>query len=196
MNPYTIALFFHLIFVLLACAAAAVAMFASLKLRAASDVAEAFEWLSVVRRVVPTFPVAVLGLLATGGYMTHQLRAWSVPWVDAALVGLGLIVMLGSGIEAARGRLLGRELAASGLSPRAQRLLRDPVAWTAKMTTLTLVVAVVFVMTVKPHAKGSTVALAVAVLSGALAAIPLWRAPAPSRASAGPPLQAGGATMG
>lgn len=175
MNGYTIALFFHLLCVLLACAASAVAMFASLKLRAAADAAEASEWLSVVRRVVPSFPVAVLGLLATGGYMTHQLRAWTVPWVDAAMVGLGLIVMLGSGIEAARGRLLGRELSASGLSPRARSLLRDPVAWTAKMSTLTLVVAVVFVMTVKPHAAGCAAAIVVAVVAGMLGAIPMWR---------------------
>ncbi len=186
MNGYTIALFLHLISVLLACAASAVAMFASLRLRAARDAAEALEWLSVVRRVVPSFPFAVLGLLATGGYMTHQLRGWTLPWVDAALLGLGLIVALGSGVEAARGRLLGRELAARGLSPLARRLQRDPVAWTAKMTTLTLVVAVVFVMTAKPHAIGSSLAIVAAVVSGALAAIPFWR----TRVSDAPPIAA------
>lgn len=175
MNGYTIALFFHLLSVLLAIAASAVTTFASSRLRVVDDADEASQWVTVIGKVVPMFPVAVLGLLATGGYMTHQLRAWSVPWIDAALVGLALIVALGSGVEASRGRMLRRELDSSGLSPRARRLLRDPIAWSAKMITLTLVVAVVFVMTVKPHARGCAAAIVVAIAAGMLGAVPMWR---------------------
>jgi hypothetical protein len=43
------------------------------------------------------------------------------------------------------------------------------------MTTLTLVVAIVFIMTVRPMAAGSAVALATAIALGVLAAVPMWR---------------------
>ena len=63
------------------------------------------------------------------------------------------------------------------MSARTRRLLRDPVAWTAKMMTLTLIVAVVFVMTVKPTAAECVVSLVVAMVVGVIVAVPLWRAP-------------------
>jgi hypothetical protein len=174
---YQIALTIHLLSLLLATAAAALSTFGALRLRHADSVADAASWLAFVGKVVRAFPVAIVGLLASGAYMTHQRWSWSVPWIDAALVGLGLIIVLGSGIERARGQALSRALAASGMSPGARRLLRDPVAWTAKMTTLTLVVSVVFVMTVKPGAAGCVAAIVVAVAAGAIGAVPLWRTP-------------------
>jgi len=184
MNLFQITLFVHLLFVLLASAAAAVALFASLRLRGAANPADAFLWLAAIRKVVPMFPVSVAGLLASGAYMAHQLDAWAAPWVDASLLGLGLIVALGSGVEGSRMRALARELAAAGLSPRARRLLRDPVAWTAKLCTLTLVVAVVFIMTLKPSAAGCAMALLAALAAGVLSAVPIWRtAPPESPAS-------------
>jgi hypothetical protein len=172
---YQIALTLHLLSLLLATASAALSTLGALRLRRAESAADATAWLAFVEKVVRAFPVATVGLLATGAYMTHQRWSWSVPWIDAALVGLGLIIALGTGIERARGQALSRELAASGLSPDARRLLRDPVAWTAKITTLTLVVAVVFVMTMKPAAGGCVAALAVALVAGAIGAVPLWR---------------------
>jgi len=175
MTAYALALFLHLLFVLVATAAAALTTFATVRLRRAQTLAEAVQSGTVVGRVVPAFPIAVLGLLATGGYMTHVRWSWSTPWVDAAVVALGLIVILGTGVEGSRGRALRRELQAAGMSTRARRLLRDPVAWTAKMTTLTLVVAAVFLMTVKPTAAVSASALVVAVVAGALVAAPAWR---------------------
>lgn len=175
MHPYTLALFFHLLSLLLAVAAMALALYGALWLREASHAAEAFGWLRLVERVVPLFPVAVVGLLGTGAYMTHARWGWSLPWIEAALAGLGLIVLCGSGVEGSRMRALRRELAAGVLSPRAERLLRDPVAWSARLTTFTLTVAVVFVMTMKPEAVGSGAALALAVAAGPLAALPFWK---------------------
>lgn len=176
MTPYTFALFLHLLFVLAACAAAALTTFATMRLRRSESLGEVAEWGTLVARIVPTFPVAVLGLLGTGAYMTHVRWSWSTPWVDAAAVALGMLVMLGPGVEGSRGRALRRELRSAGMSPRARRLLRDPVAWTAKMNTLTLVVAAVFVMTVKPSGALCVTAILVAIVAGVLIAAPAWRA--------------------
>ncbi|HTS88940.1 MAG TPA: hypothetical protein VMG41_10650 [Gemmatimonadales bacterium] len=111
--------------------------------------------------------------------MTHDRWSWTTPWIDASLTGLGLIAVLGNGVDRIRLAALGRELAASGFSARARRLLRDPAAWTAKTMILGLVVAVVFVMTVKPGTVGCVGAIGTSLIAGALSAVPLWRAPAP-----------------
>jgi hypothetical protein len=174
-NTYAIALFLHLLSLLLATAATAMHVLAALRLRIADSTADAMFWHGLIGKIVRAFPIAVIGLLASGIYMLHQRWNWSVPWIDAALVGLGLIVALGSGVEGSRARALKRSLEAEGMTERTRRLLRDPVAWTAKMMTMTLLVGVVFVMTVKPAAGGCAVAIVVAVLTGAVGAIPLWR---------------------
>ncbi len=175
MNGYPLALFIHFLSLLVACATASLAMLAALRMRGAAHAEEVLRWINFVRRIVRAFPVAVLGLVGSGVYMVRSGWGWSQPWVQAAVVGLVLIVILGSGVEGQRGRVLWRELEAAGLSPRALRLLRDPLAWSAKMTTLTLVVAVVFVMTAKPGPEGSVAALAAGVLTGVAGAVPFWK---------------------
>jgi hypothetical protein len=119
----------------------------------------------------------VVGLLATGAYMTQTLGRWSAPWILASLAGLALIVLLGAGVEGGRGRALARELRGSGsdLSAKAQRLLRDPLAWSARLMTLALMIAVVFDMTTKPASVGAAASLPAALAVGALCAVPLWR---------------------
>jgi len=174
-TAYGAALFIHLLSLLLACVAATLAMYGAFRLRRAESADEARSWMGLVGRVVPLFPVAVLGLFSTGAFMTHARWSWSLPWVQAGLAGLAAIVALGSGVEGSRGRALRRELEAAGLSPRARRLLRDPVSWTAKLMTQTLAAAVLLVMTVKPGSAGATGALATALVVGALGAVPFWR---------------------
>ena len=53
MNAYSLALFIHLLFVLVACAAASLTTFAALRLRQADNAPEATLWLSLTQRIVP-----------------------------------------------------------------------------------------------------------------------------------------------
>ena len=161
------------------------AFFAALQMRGATAPPDVARWAKVVKTVVPCFPVATLLLAGSGAYMTQTGWRWTTPWIDAGIAGLALIVVCGSGVEAARGRALEREVRAAGLSPRARALLRDPVAWSAKMTTFTLMPAIVFLMVVKPSALGSALALVVALLAGPLAAVPFWRTTARSEEPVG-----------
>jgi len=132
-------------------------------------------WARVVKAVVPAFPIATLLLLGSGAYLTQVGWGWTTPWIDAGLAGLALIVVCGSGIEAARGRALEQEVRTAGMTARSRALLRDPLAWSAKVTTLTLMLAIVFLMVVKPAAMGSGLALVVALVLGPLGAVPFWR---------------------
>ena len=184
MGAYSVVLAVHLLALLLAAMASAVALYAALQLRHVTTPPEAARWGRMVASVVPAFPIATVTLLGSGAYMTQAQWTWHTPWIDAGLTGLGLITVCGSGIEAPRGRLLKHELMTAGMSARARRLLRDPYAWSAKMTTLTLMVGVVFVMSTKPDGLASAVTIAAAVVAGVHAAIPLWR---PSPTATTPP---------
>jgi hypothetical protein len=174
MDAYSIVLFIHLLALLIAAMAASVAFYAALQLRQVTAPPEAARWGRLIASVVPAFPLATLMLLGSGAYMTQGHWSWRTPWIDAGIVGLALIAVCGSGIEASRGRALKRELQTVGMSTRARRLLHDPYAWSAKITTLTLLLGVMFVMTTKPGGLGSAVTIVVAVLVGPVAATPFW----------------------
>ncbi|WP_206615502.1 hypothetical protein, partial [Solirhodobacter olei] len=84
---------------------------------------------------------------------------------------LVLISVLGSQVEGRRMRLLNTEIRRNGFTPSVQCLTRDPVAWTAKFGTLTLVAAVVLEMSLKPGVIPATCLLLVALV----VAVPLGR---------------------
>jgi hypothetical protein len=174
-HAYALVLFLHLLGLLTAAAAAALAFFAALQLRAAATTAEIARWARLTKAVVPAFPVATLLLLGSGAYLTQVGWGWTTPWIDAGIAGLALIVACGSGIEASRGRALEQEVRTAGMTARARALQRDPLAWSAKVTTLTLTLGVVFLMVIKPATPGSTLTLIVALVAGPLAAVPFWR---------------------
>lgn len=186
MSAYSVVLFVHLLALLVAAMGAAVAFYAALQLRAARTPPDAARWGRLVGTVTPAFPVASLTLLGSGAYMTQDQWTWTTPWIDAGLAGLALIVACGAGVEASRGRALKRELRTAGMSARARRLQRDPYAWSAKMTTLTVMLAVVFVMAAKPDATGSFLAIALAVAAGIPAGWPFWSRPAEPSARQSP----------
>jgi hypothetical protein len=174
---FSIALLVHLLSLLLATAAASLATYGALQLRAAGSAAEVMRWLALIDNIVPAFPVATLGLFASGAYLAETSSVWSAPWIIAAIAGLIAIAVLGGGVEASRARILKRELQGHGFSERARRLLRDPIAWSAKLMILTLMLGVTFVMTIKPSAAASAGALLTASGIELLAAIPFWRQP-------------------
>lgn len=174
LGAYSLMLFLHLVFLICAVAAMALTGLAALRLGGTETAAEAMHWGEFVRRLVPIFPVASLGLIGTGAYMTSEAWSWKAPWVIAGLAGLFLIILLGAGVEGIRGRAAHHELQASGLSQRARRLLCDPISWSAKVTTWSLLLAIIFVMTTKPSAAICAAALLVALACGVVGAVPFW----------------------
>ena len=184
MNSYSLMLFLHFVFMIAAVGATAIAGLAALRLRRVESAADALRWEELVRRVVPVFPVASIGLIGTGAYMTSKVWTWTAPWVVAGLAGLFMIMLLGAGVEGGRRRAARAELRAAGLSQRARRLLCDPAFWSAKVTTWTLIVSLFFVMTAKPSASICAAALAIALTCGVVGAVPFWAARGRSTESA------------
>lgn len=174
MPGYSTALYLHLLSLLIATGATTLTGFAALQLRMVNEAAHALQWARLIGRVARVFPAASLGLLTTGAFMTYEEWRWTTPWIDASTFGLVLILILGGAVERGRGRALVLELERCGMSAVALALIRDPIVWSARATGLTLLLAIVLEMTVKPTAVGALIVIGVAVLAGLLLAVPLW----------------------
>jgi hypothetical protein len=123
-------------------------------------------------------PLALLVLLGSGAYLVERGWTWSSGWVDAGLVGVGVLFVVGAAVVGGRSRALRRELAdtADGaVTAPPGRIAREHVAGVASWTNTGLALGIVFVMTTKPALAGSLVAFAVATGLGALVALRLRR---------------------
>ena len=56
------------------------------------------------------FPVAILGLFATGAYMTSDVWSWSTGWIDVSIAGLAIVAIQGPLIAERTGHKLGAAL--------------------------------------------------------------------------------------
>jgi hypothetical protein len=166
---YRIALLIHIASVLAAISTATLVHFAHRQARAATRPAAARRWLQVILRASAAFPIVLLGLLATGGYMVTASWTWRAGWVIAGLAGLAFLLV--NGIRLGKGgRALLRDLEAAsaaegGMASFADTLRRDDAAaWANTGVALSVVVA----MTTKPGIVG---ALATVVAGGVIGAL-------------------------
>lgn len=178
MNGYRLVLFLHLCALLGAIGTAALLHFAEIQLRAAVTVAGVRTWASLIETGAKVFPVALLVLLGSGAYLVDRGWTWSSGWVDASLVGVGILFLVGAGLVGGRSRALRRELAGTAdgaVTGPLTRIAREHVGGLASWTNTGLALGIVFVMTIKPALAGSLAALAVAAGLGALVALRLRR---------------------
>lgn len=106
MDGYRLVLFLHLSALLGAIGTAALLHFAEIQLRAAATVVAVRTWASLIEKGAKVFPAALLVLLATGAYLVERGWAWSSGWVDASLVGVGVLFVVGAGVVGGRSRAL------------------------------------------------------------------------------------------
>ena len=110
MDGYAVVLFLHLCALLGAIGTAALLHFAEARLRAADTVAAIRAWARLIENGARIFPAALLVLLGTGAYLVHSRWTWTAGWIDASLVGVGTLFVVGAGVIGGRNRALGREL--------------------------------------------------------------------------------------
>jgi hypothetical protein len=178
MDGYGLVLFLHLCALLAAIGTAALLHFAEARLRVADTVAELGTWARLIERGAKVFPIALLLLLGTGAYLVERRWSWSSGWIDASLVGVVVLFIVGAGVIGGRSRALRRELrdAAEGTvrGPLAHAA-RDHVGGIASWTNTGLALGIVFVMTTKPTLAASFAALLVAAALGAAVAVRVRR---------------------
>ena len=175
---YRVVLFAHVCALLAAMSAGAVSHLSEARMRSAETTAALRPWARLLGRTAKVFPVALLILLGSGAYLVHDAWSWSAGWVDASLVGVGLLFASGAGVVRVRGVALRRALAAAGDGPpppEVRRLIVEhPAAFASWMNT-GIAVAIVFAMTAKAALAGSAAALVVGAAVGLAVAIGVGR---------------------
>ncbi|HET8656616.1 MAG TPA: hypothetical protein VFL93_13935 [Longimicrobiaceae bacterium] len=181
MDGYHISLFIHLLALVAAASASSVVHLSEARGRRAASVAEARQWHALTGSTARVFPIAILVLLATGGYMVGDGSAWSwgAGWVDAGLVGI-VALFVNGGVIGARSARIGRALAALGVGEagKARAALHDPVVANLSWINTGLAIGVVFAMAAKPALVGSLSALVVGAAAGLALGLRLERSAA------------------
>src|SRR5438128_12151596 len=130
MDGYRLVLFVHLCALLGAIGTSALLHFAEVRLQTADTVGAVGMRARLIEKGARVFPLALLGLLASGAYLVDRSWAWSSGWVEASLVGVAVLFVVGAGLVGGRSRALRRELANAGegaVPARLAQLTREHV---------------------------------------------------------------------
>jgi ABC-type multidrug transport system fused ATPase/permease subunit len=133
------------------------------------------QWIQLLGSLERLASASALTVLVTGVYMSAT--AWGrQPWIGLGLVGLLLIVGIGSSVTGRRIRALARAIPRDDGSVPGHllRLLRDPVLLLSAWLRTALGLGVVFLMTAKPGSAASLTAILVSVAIGAGTGLPAW----------------------
>ena len=185
MDTYHVVLYLHFLFLFLGFGAAGVIGVCLFRLRAAQTLADAVPFGTLADQTERVFPVAIIGLFATGAYMTGHVWTWSTHWIEVSIVGLVIVALQGPLLAGRRAHVLKQALQENGPGPlgeRAKRMTRDPILWIVTFANPGIVAAIAWNMTEKPGTGGATAAIVIAYAVGAAVAWPFTRAPAVSAA--------------
>ena len=181
MDTYHVVLYLHFLSLFLGFGAAGVIGVCLFRLRAAQTLADAVPFGTLADQTERVFPVAIIGLFATGAYMTSDIWTWSTPWIKVSIVGLILVALQGPLLAGRRAHQLKKALQENGPGPlgeRAKQMTRDPVLWIVTFANPGIVLGIAWNMTEKPGTAGAIASIVISYAVGAAAAWPFTRAPA------------------
>ena len=187
MDTYHVVLYLHFLSLFLGVGGAGVIGVCLFRLRAAQTLADAAPFALLADQTERVFPVAILGLFATGAYMTSDFWTWSTHWIEVSIVGLVLVALQGPLLAGRRAHALKQTLQENGPGPlgeRAREMTRDPILWTVTFVNPAIVFAIAWNMTEKPGTAGAIAAVVVSYVVGAAVAWPFTKAPAVEAAAA------------
>jgi len=181
MDRYHIALFIHIVTLIVAGGATAVTKLAASRRVRARTVGEVLDWHDVLTSAAKLFPGCLAAFVMTGFYMLSVTHAaiWSSGFVVAGLVGVALLLVSGVFL-ATKGKALRQvleEMAKHGLDQPAPKLVPPPAVAALPMINTGIVLGVVFDMVTKPASIG--VAIGIVAIGIALGAAVAMRRPAP-----------------
>jgi hypothetical protein len=194
LNTYHYVLYVHLLSLFVGIGAGSVLLACLLQLRAARTVEQAGPWGMMAGKVGKYFPVAIIGLFATGAYMTSTSISpwsWSTRWIDVAIAALVVLTVQGALIAERTGHKLGAALQANGpgpLGPEARRMRLHPGLWVVEFSNLGIVFGVVWNMTLKPGLGESLAAVLIGYAVGAGLALLITRSAQEELSSAAEPV--------
>jgi hypothetical protein len=170
--PYPIAVFVHVVGALGLVAAMGLEWALVARLGRVETAEQARDWLWLLGVIRRLSPASMAGLLLAGIYMAAAV--WGgAGWIVVAFVALLLLPPLGM-IAGFRLPAVERELAGQTgpLSAGLRRRLDEPLFLASIQIRTAIVLGIVFLMTNKPDAAGSALAIAVALVLGAGFSVP------------------------
>jgi hypothetical protein len=188
MDTYHVVLYLHLMSLFVLVGGITLVGVCYARLRAAASLIEATPWATLADQAGWIFPPAILGLLATGAYLTNDMWTWGTPWIAVSVAGLVLVTLQGPLVAGTRAKALTHALEENPAGPldlRARQLARDRTLWIVIFANPGVVLGITWNMSVKPGTVEAIAAVLVGYAIGAAAALPLTKQP-----SAGDPKQA------
>jgi len=180
MDRYHIALFLHLVALIVAASATAVTKLAAGRRARARTFREAIDWHNVLSSAAKVFPVCLAVFVITGSYMLSfgSAHVWGSGYVVAGLVGV--VLLLASGVFLAiKGKGLAQlleRLSANGLDQPVPPLVPPTLVVALPVINTGIALAVVFDMVTKPASVA--VALGIVAIGIAIPAVAVMRRPA------------------
>jgi hypothetical protein len=153
LDTYHVVLYIHFLSLFVGIGAAGALLTCLFQLRAAGTLEAAVPWGMAAGRIEKAFPVAILGLFATGAYMTSDLWTWDTGWIAVSIAGLAYVAINGPLVGGRTGHKLAQALQQNGpgpLKPETRRMARHLGLWFAELTNVCVVLAIVWNMTQKP----------------------------------------------
>ena len=179
MSLYNLALFFHIVGVLGVFIATAIEIVILFRMRRAQTSAQVREWVSADAPLGAVFSVLTLLILAAGIYMLFNGWNWRLPWVDVSFIALILMNVAGAAINSRRFKAIHHatgDTVDGPVSVELARQVNDPILWSSVFTISTMLVGIVYLMTLKPGWLGTLVVTVVALALGfALGQLPRRR---------------------
>ena len=177
MFAYRIALFLHVVTLIVAVSATAVTKLAVGRRIRARTAREALDWHEVLTSAAKVFPICLASFFLTGVYMLSVLGrgAWSSAFVIAGLVGVGLLFTSGAylGVKGNALRQVLQNVASRGPDAPAPRLVPPPLVAMLPLVNTGVALSVVFDMVTKPVSV--SVALGIIALGIVSSAAIAWR---------------------
>ena len=181
MDLYHIALYLHIVAIVVASGATTVTKLAAGRRARARTVGDALEWHNVLMSWSKAFPIVLAVFVLTGAFMLSrgQPAVWGSGFVVAGLAGVVLLFASGTYLGL-KGKVLGgflASLAAKGSEQPAPRLVPPPMVATLPVINTGIALAVAFDMVTKPASV--PVALGIVALGIVISAALGMRRPAP-----------------
>jgi hypothetical protein len=189
-DTYHVVLYLHLLALFVGIGAGSIFALCLFQLRGAETLADAVPWGRVAGKTGRAFPVSIVGLYATGAYMTSDVWGWSTGWIVVSAVGLAVMTAQGVLIGERMGKKLERALHANGPGPLGdpvRRVLQQPALYWPEFGNLGIVGGIVWNMTQKPGTWAAVAAVVVGEAVGIVVGVRLAKARAQAASVAAEP---------
>jgi hypothetical protein len=172
LNLYIVAKYLHVVGALVTFLALGLEWASLVQLRRAQTAEQAREWARVGGWLRWLGPIALGAVLVPGAYMMATVWRDGAPWIGFTFAALVMIVVLG--VLGARRFPVAIQAAVAeegALSLAARTRLRAPLPWISVQARAALLLAIVFLMTVKADLAISLWAIAAALLAAGAASV-------------------------